>query len=127
MGPGEHKCHTRDLSALIDIASVDYEEVGIRGNERIKVSHHTVLPNESVGPVVAGVKGASHHLAQVVDAGGEGGMISRQSAEDCECAVRLPKSGDAGCAVSFADLPNHLAQVVNGVGDIGTCNSQVLK
>src|SRR5262249_51794598 len=59
--------------------------------------------------------------------GGEGGMISRQSAEDCECAVRLPKSGDAGCAVSFADLPNHLAQVVNGVGDIGTCNSQVLK
>ena len=32
MGPGEHRCHTRDLSALIDIASRDYEEVGIRGN-----------------------------------------------------------------------------------------------
>jgi hypothetical protein len=27
-----HRCHTRDLSALIDIASRDYEEVGIRGN-----------------------------------------------------------------------------------------------
>jgi hypothetical protein len=32
MGPGEHRCHTRDLSALIDIASRDYGEVGIRGN-----------------------------------------------------------------------------------------------
>jgi hypothetical protein len=32
MGPGLHRCHTRDLSALIDIASRDYEEVGIRGN-----------------------------------------------------------------------------------------------
>src|SRR5436189_5229271 len=30
--PGEHRCHTRDLSALIDIASCDYEEVGICGN-----------------------------------------------------------------------------------------------
>ena len=32
MGPGLHRCHTRDLSALIDIASRDYKEVGIRGN-----------------------------------------------------------------------------------------------
>src|ERR1700733_2738528 len=30
--PAEHRCHTRDLSAIIDIASRDYEEVGIRGN-----------------------------------------------------------------------------------------------
>src|SRR5216684_53035 len=30
--PVDHLCHTRDLSALIDIASRDYDEVGIRGN-----------------------------------------------------------------------------------------------
>src|SRR5258708_39797888 len=30
--PVDHYCHTRDLSALIDIASRDYGEVGIRGN-----------------------------------------------------------------------------------------------
>src|SRR5271163_1287162 len=30
--PAEHRCHARDLSALVDIASRDYEEVGIRGN-----------------------------------------------------------------------------------------------
>ena len=100
--PVDHRCHTRDLSALIDIASRDYGEVGIPGNERVKVGHHTVPPNEAVGPVVVGVNCASHHLAPVVDAGGEGGKISRQNAlarmliEDCECAVRLPKSGDAG-------------------------------
>ena len=32
MGPGDYRCHTRDLSALIDIASRDYGEVGIPGN-----------------------------------------------------------------------------------------------
>ena len=32
MGPGAHRCHTLDLSAFIDIASRDYEEVGIPGN-----------------------------------------------------------------------------------------------
>src|SRR6266702_4818859 len=31
MRPALHRCHTRDLSALIDIASRDSEEVGIRG------------------------------------------------------------------------------------------------
>src|SRR5215471_13501316 len=127
MGPGQHLCHTRDLSALIDIASIDYEEVGIRGNQRVKVGHHLVLPNETVGPVIAGVNTVSHHLAQVVDAGGEGGNISRQNADDCECAVRLPKSGYEGCAVSAADSPNNLAQVVKGEGPIGTRNSQVRK
>src|SRR5580700_2667270 len=79
MGPGLHRCHTRDLSAVIDIAGRDDEEVGIRGNERIQVGHHTVLPDEAVGPVERGVKVISHHLAPVVDAGGKGGKISRQS------------------------------------------------
>ena len=32
MRPIEHRCHTRDLSAIIDIASRDYQEVGIPGN-----------------------------------------------------------------------------------------------
>ena len=40
-----------------------------------------VLPNKATGPVEVGVKGASHHLALVVDAGGNGGTISRQNAE----------------------------------------------
>src|SRR6204780_1104377 len=32
MRPAHHRSHTRDLSSLIDIASRDYEEAGIRGN-----------------------------------------------------------------------------------------------
>src|ERR1700683_673670 len=32
MGAGLHRSHTRDLSAVIDVAGRDYEEVGIRGN-----------------------------------------------------------------------------------------------
>src|SRR5215468_972105 len=124
--PAEHNCHARDLSALIDVASRDYEEVGICGKQRVKVGHHMVLPNEAMGPVESGVKGASHHLAPAVDAGGKGGKISRQSTEDCECAV-LPKSGCEGCAVRAADLANNLALVVNGVADIGTCMSSVRK
>src|SRR6185312_4499484 len=32
MGPGLHHCHARDFSAVIDIASRDYEEIGIRGD-----------------------------------------------------------------------------------------------
>jgi hypothetical protein len=65
--PGEHRCHTRDLSALVDIAGRDDEEVGIPVNERVQVGHHIVLPDEATGPA-DGVEGASHHLAPVVDA-----------------------------------------------------------
>src|ERR1700691_2789693 len=32
MGPGLHRSHARNLSAIIDVASRDYEQVGIRGN-----------------------------------------------------------------------------------------------
>src|ERR1700691_3190144 len=129
MGPGLHRCHTRDLSALIDIASRDYEEVGIRGNQRVQVGHHTILPDEAVRPVEIGVKVVSDHLAPVVDAGGKRGKISRQSAEVFDCAVRagLPNRGIEGCAVSSADLPGDLAAVANGVGEIGTCASEILK
>src|SRR5271167_3970522 len=54
-------------------------------------------------------------------------MISRQNAEVCECAVRLPESGYVGCVISAADFPSNLAPVVNDVGDVGTCTSEVLK
>jgi len=47
-------------------------------------------------------------LAPVVDAGGEGGKISRQNAEVCECTVRLPKSGYVGCAISAPDFAGNL-------------------
>ena len=80
-----------------------------------------------MGPVEAGVKVVSHHLAPVVDAGGEGVKISRQRLVGCECAVRLPKSGYVVCAISAADFPSDLAPVVNDEGDIGTCTSEVLK
>jgi len=85
--PAEHRCHARDLSALVDLVSHGCVEVGTGGKRRIEVGHHAVLPDEAVGPVEAGVPGASHHLAPVVDAGGYGGNISRQSAEVCECVV----------------------------------------
>jgi|SRR5580700_5280273 hypothetical protein len=77
-----------------------------------------------MGPAEAGVQGASHYLAAVVDAGAYGGKISRQSAEVCEYAV-LPKRGIFGCVVSTADYPNNLALVVNALG--GSASSEVLK
>src|ERR1700693_983449 len=67
-----------------------------------------------MGPA-RGVEGASHHLAPVVDAGGEGGRISRQSRDACDSAV-LPNRGKDGCAVRARDIPNNLAVVINGVG-----------
>src|SRR6202050_3170865 len=117
--------HTRDLSALIDVASRDYVEVGTCGKYTVKVDHPAVLPEEAVGPVASGVKGVSHHLALVVDAGGKGGNVSRQkAAEGFDCIV-LPKSGQ-GCAVRVNGLPNNLAVAVNGVG-YGVWISEVRK
>src|SRR6185437_14872903 len=75
----------------------------------------TVLPNEATGPAERGVEGASHHLAPIVDAGGKGGKISRQSTEVCDSAV-LPDSGKDSCAVRALDIPNNLAVVIDGVG-----------
>src|SRR5271154_6869821 len=123
--PGEHRCHARDLSALIDIAGRDDVEVGLLGIERVQVGQHAVLPDEAMGPA-DGVEGASHHLAPVVDACGKGGTISRQNTEvfDCAvCAVR-PKRGNDGCA--GRDIPNSLAVVINGVGVI-SIESEVWK
>src|SRR5215510_14413749 len=129
IGPAEYNCHARDLSALVDLVSHGCEEVGTCRKQRVKVGHHFVLVDEGMGPVEAGVQRASHHLAQVVDAGGPGGRISRQNAEVCDCAVCavLPKSGNEGCAVRAADSPNNLAPVVNAGGPIGTRNSEVSK
>src|SRR5215510_15303912 len=116
IGPAEYNCHARDLSALVDLVSHGCVEVGTCRKQRVKVGHHAVLPDEAMGPDEAGVPGASHHLALVVDAAGYGGNISRQSAEVCDCAV-LPKRGILGCGVSAADCPNNLALVVNAKGD----------
>src|SRR5271170_6926725 len=123
--PDEHRCHARDLSALVDIAGRDDEEVGIPRNERVQVGHHIVLPDEATGPA-DGVEGASHHLAPVVDACGKGGTISRQNAEAFDCAVCavLPKRGNDGCA--GRDIPHNLAVVINGVGVI-SIESEVWK
>src|SRR5271154_6251715 len=121
--PGEHRCHARDLSALIDIAGRDDKEVGILANERVQVGQHIVLPDEAMGPA-GGVEGASHHLAPVVDAGCKGGTISRQNAEACGCAACAvqPNSGKDGCAVRARDIPNSLAVVINGVGVISSAS-----
>src|SRR5580700_2580649 len=98
MRPAEHRGHARDLSALVDLVSHGCEEVGTCRKQRVEVGHHAVLVDEGMGPVEAGVQGASHYLAAVVDAGAYGGKISRQSAEVCECAVQ-PKRGILGCIV----------------------------
>ena len=122
----EYRCHTRDLSPFIDLVSHGCVEVGICRKQRVKVGHHAVLPDEGTDKVEVGVSVASYHLALVVDAGGYGAKISRQNAEVCEHAV-LPKSCMAGYAVSAADLPNNLALVVNGEGEIGARLSEVGK
>src|ERR1700747_1713025 len=124
MRPAQHRRHSHDLTALVDLISHGCEEVGICRKQRVEVGHHPVLPDEGMGPVEAGVQGTSHHLALVVDAGSDGGKISRQSAEVCDCAVP-PKSGIEGCAVKASDIPNNLALVVNAEGE--TTSSEVRK
>src|SRR5205814_6105537 len=71
MRPAEHRPHSHDLSALVDLVSHGWQEVGSCGKQRIKAGHHAVLPDECMRPVEARVQGASHHLAVVVDAGGD--------------------------------------------------------
>src|SRR6266446_5829326 len=125
MRPAEHRCHARDLSALVDPVDHGCVQVRTGWKQRVEVGHHAVLPDEDTVKVAAGVEGGSQHLALVVDAGGVGAKISRQSAEVCDCAV-LPKGGIGGCAVSAHDLPNNLALVVNGEAH-GARNSEVRK
>ena len=87
MRPSEYRCHARDLSALVDLVCHGCVEVGTCRKQGVKVGHHAVLPDEGMGPVEVGVPSASHDLALIVDAGGYGGKISRQSMEVCECVV----------------------------------------
>src|SRR5271155_3837037 len=87
MRPAHNRRHARDLSALVDLVSHGWEEVGTGGKHRVKVGQHSVLPDESMGPVEVRVQGASHHLAPVVDAGSKCGSISRRSADVCHWAV----------------------------------------
>ena len=69
---------------------------------------------------------ASYHLPLLLMPPGDGGKISRQSAEVCEYAVP-PKRGKFGGAVSAAaDGPNNLALVVDAEGEtaiseVGKC------
>src|SRR5260370_31733543 len=107
MRSAEHRCHTRDLSALVDLVSHGCVEVGTRRKPCVEVGHHAVMPDEALVEVEVGVEGGSHHLALVVDAGGVGAKISRESAEACDCAV-LPKNGIGGCGGSANDFPQHL-------------------
>jgi len=113
--PAAYDCHGPDLSALVDLVSHGCEQVGT-GKEGVEVGHHAVLPDKGMGPVQVGIKGASHHLAPVVDAAGYGGKISRQRLQASECAV-LPKRAILGCAVRAPDGPNNLVQVVIAEGD----------
>jgi hypothetical protein len=122
--PAEYRRHSHDLSALVDLVSHGWVQVGTCRKQRVKAGHHAVLPDEGIRPVEGGVQGASYHLALVVDAAGYGGKISRQSLEVCECAVP-PKRGVEGCAVSAGDFPNNLALVVNAESE--TTSSEVSK
>jgi len=120
----EHRRHSHDLTALVDLVSHGWVQVGTGRKQRVQAGHHVVLPDEGMGPVEAGVQGASHHLALIVDAAGYGGKISRQSLEVRDCAVP-PKRGIKGCAVRASDIPNDLSLVVNAEGE--TTSSEVRK
>src|ERR1700722_7256289 len=119
VGPAHYDGHARDLPALIDLITHDWEKVGAGGKQRVKVSQHVVLPDESMGPVEIRVQRTSDHLAPVVDAGGEGISISQSGADFCDravCAV-LPNRGVKVRAVSAANLSSNLAPVVNDLGE----------
>ena len=77
--PAEYGCHSHDLSALIDLVSHGWVEIGTCGKQLGKVGHHAILIDERTRPVEVGVQGAPHDLTPVVDAAGYGGKISRQS------------------------------------------------
>ena len=109
----EDRSHTRDLTARVNLVGHGRVQVGIGREQCVQVGHHTVLPDEAMRPVEAGVQGASHHLALVVDAGGEGRKIPRKRAQVCDGPV-LPKRGIKGCAVRARDEANNLALIVNG-------------
>src|ERR1700679_3802569 len=114
--PGRQHSHTRDLSALIDVAGIDYVEVGTCGKYGVQVDHFAVLPEEAVRPLGFGVEGASYHLAPVINAGGLSGNISRQkTAKAFDCVV-LP-NGRQSCALRVDGLPDNLIVAVNGEGD----------
>src|SRR5580704_3159260 len=87
MGPAHNDCHARDLSTVIDLVTHDWEEVGTLGKQRVKGGQDVILPDECMGPVEVRVQRASHHLAQVVDAGGETDSISLRKHDTCDCAV----------------------------------------
>ena len=121
--PAHHYAHAGDLPAVVDVAAVDDEEIGILGNERVEVNNRAAaVPDKAVGPTGAGVQAVSHHLAAVVEAGGEGGSVARHEAEVGGWAVHAlqPNCGVAGAVVRGADLAGDLAAVVNDVGEIGT-------
>src|SRR5579863_5266537 len=98
MRPAEHRRHSHDLTALVDLVSHSWVQVGTGGKQRFEAGHHAILPDKGIGPVEAGVQGTSHHLALAVDAASYGGKIFRQSFEVLECSV-LPESGIEGCTV----------------------------
>src|ERR1700739_1231703 len=123
MRPAQHRRHSHDLTAVVGLGGHCVVQVGTGGKHHVKAGHHAVLPDEGMGPVEAGVQGASHHLALVVDAAGYGGKISRQSLEVSECAV--PPKPVEGCAVGAGDFPNNLALVDNAESE--TTSSEVSK
>src|SRR5258708_15405690 len=95
--PAAHDCHSRDLSAVVDLVSHDWDEVGAGRKQRVEVGHYVVLPDESMGPVELRIEVASHDLALTVDASGYAPKISRQKTEGCNrVRVVLPKRAILG-------------------------------
>src|SRR5882762_3390873 len=54
--PALHDCHTRDLSAFVDLVRHDRAEVGIVRKQRVEVGHDVVQPDESMVPVALRVE-----------------------------------------------------------------------
>src|SRR5579872_4184283 len=86
--PAEHDCHASDLSAVVNLGRESRIQVGIARKQLVEVGHDAVLPDPGMGPVeLGGVPVASHDLALVVVAEGCAAKVSRQKAEDSECAI----------------------------------------
>src|SRR5438477_12969000 len=51
MRPAEHRRHSHNLTALVDLVSHGWVQVGTGRKQRVKASQHPVLPDEGIRPV----------------------------------------------------------------------------
>jgi carbonic anhydrase/acetyltransferase-like protein (isoleucine patch superfamily) len=107
---------TRDHAGVIDVVGGDQGAV-VAADQRVKVPHHAIAPDE--GPAVAlRVTRGADHLTAAVDAQRLAGGVPRQDAEPADAAMPGPEESldseaAAGCRGDVGEA-DYLAALVEG-------------